>query len=545
MDSSRTSRYRSIAIRAAAVLTAGVIVMGLTTQTAQARTPDVPATAPAAPPVDSGPQKTAAPAPVKPAAPAPKVITGEQPLKPQADPPNKPLTASQSPTTIVASANRVAYGESTTLTVTIKRSTGSSAVISGTVKAAYVGHVAAAGTVVNGKAVIALPRDWNAGTRRVTMSYSGDTTHGASSAAINITRDKATPVVRASTPRTTYGTAAKVSVTIPRHGNGANPSGTIKAYQGSELLATGTVTNGKGTLTLPAGGSAQTHVVVVKYAGNSNYNAASGSNKVVISKASSALTIDPVSDVISSDRAHISLSVRTLWSYPTGTVTITSSGFPTVTAGLNMAGATVFLAPRKPGTYAVTVRYAGNTNYSSVSKTITVRIKPSTGTVTSFKGNGFHKVGGSGGVTPGLYRATTPAGASCYWERDRDNSFTEAAVIGHRLTKGPALIQITPTDKYVWINGCGTFTLVSQSKNLPYFRKSFPGNGTFVVGRDIAPGHYKETTAGCEFQYKRAQTGVSSDFISAWQTSGATDIYISPRTYIFETYGCSTWQRIP
>ena len=55
--------------------------------------------------------------------------------------------------------------------------------------------------------------------------------------------------------------------------------------------------------------------------------------KTLASRAASAQTVDPVSTVISSDRAHIPLSIRNPRAYPTGTVTLTSNVLPTIEGG--------------------------------------------------------------------------------------------------------------------------------------------------------------------------------------------------------------------
>ena len=97
-------------------------------------------------------------------------------------------------------------------------------------------------------------------------------------------------------------------------------------------------------------------------------------------------------------------------------------------------------------------------------------------------------------VAPGLYRAADPPD-SCRWlrlhgfheryDRDWERGGLSPNVVGGRPI---GIAEIRPEDAAFVSNGCGTWTLLSQ----PIAEPGEPfGDGTYVVGLDIAPGRYR------------------------------------------------------
>jgi hypothetical protein len=76
-------------------------------------------------------------------------------------------------------------------------------------------------------------------------------------------------------------------------------------------------------------------------------------------------------------------------------------------------------------------------------------------------GDGIFGVGTE--LQPGTYRTAGPSPAAfdnCYWERSRDNSGEQRAVIAEGLVSGPVTVTIKRTDGAFKSSGCETWTRV-------------------------------------------------------------------------------------
>jgi hypothetical protein len=79
----------------------------------------------------------------------------------------------------------------------------------------------------------------------------------------------------------------------------------------------------------------------------------------------------------------------------------------------------------------------------------------------------------------------------------------------------------------------------------PKATETIPGDGTFVVGREVRPGTYR--TAGgsnCYWARLRGLGGELSDVITNGNVTGPTTVLIRPSDKGFETTGCEGWQRV-
>jgi hypothetical protein len=76
---------------------------------------------------------------------------------------------------------------------------------------------------------------------------------------------------------------------------------------------------------------------------------------------------------------------------------------------------------------------------------------------------------------------------------------------------------------------------------------SIEGDGTFLVGDDIAPGTYRAaapTSGNCYWARLRDLDGGIKSIIANGNTSGPVVIRVAARDYAVETTGCETFQRI-
>ncbi len=68
------------------------------------------------------------------------------------------------------------------------------------------------------------------------------------------------------------------------------------------------------------------------------------------------------------------------------------------------------------------------------------------------------------------------------------------------------------------------------------------GDGTYVVGSDIAPGTYVTTGApGCYWERLSGLGGTFSEIITNGASEGQQYVAISPTDAGFSTEGCATW----
>ena len=93
-------------------------------------------------------------------------------------------------------------------------------------------------------------------------------------------------------------------------------------------------------------------------------------------------------------------------------------------------------------------------------------------------------------IAPGRYRAREPS-SECYWARlgDFSGEYGESSygfII--RRSDNSSVVDIAPDDAAFHSNGCGTWS--ADLTPIAEAGQAF-GDGTFIVGVDIAPGRYR------------------------------------------------------
>ena len=145
-------------------------------------------------------------------------------------------------------------------------------------------------------------------------------------------------------------------------------------------------------------------------------------------------------------------------------------------------------------------------------------------------------------IAPGFYRATSTPG-SCNWRRlDNDLEIIERG--------STTIVQILRSDEAFHSYGCGEWSDDLSSGVAP--GQPF-GDGTYIVGAEIAPGRYRSTTAsdGCTWQ---RLTGVSApddqriairsgfEYPSGLIVAGASVLVdIAPTDTYFHSKRCGAW----
>ncbi|MFE4920751.1 Ig-like domain repeat protein [Streptomyces sp. NPDC056661] len=179
-----------------------------------------------------------------------------------------------------ATAAKVAYGTTPKVSVSVTdthavTATGKVTVLEGT-------KVLGTGTLSGGKVSIALSNRLSATTHNLSVAYAGSSTLSASSTTVKLTVAKATPTVVTSHPTTVSHTAhAKLTATVKA--TGFVPTGKVQIMEGTKVLATGTLANGKAVVTLPTLRTGK-HTLHTHYTGTSTTLARNGANFTITSK---------------------------------------------------------------------------------------------------------------------------------------------------------------------------------------------------------------------------------------------------------------------
>ncbi|CDR09929.1 beta strand repeat-containing protein [Streptomyces iranensis] len=306
-----------------------------------------------------------------------------------------PLTVNQasSTTTLTITPPSPSCGQSVTLCAQVTTTAPGTCTPTGTVTFTIAGGPTLTGTLdATGQACVttsAIP----VGTHAVTATYSGDTGVAGSNAAGSVTVNQGVSTTTLSflpaspvcgQPVTL---CAQVTVAAP---STCTPTGTVTFTIAGGPTLTGTLdATGQACVTtsaIPVG----THAVTATYAGNTGVAGSSASGSVTVGQAASttALTITPASPVCGQPVTLCAQVTTTSpgTCTPTGTVTFTIAGGPTLTGTLNASGQACVTTSAIPvGTHAVTATYAGNTGVagSSASGSVTVGQAATTTTLTS------------------------------------------------------------------------------------------------------------------------------------------------------------------
>jgi hypothetical protein len=242
------------------------------------------------------------------------------------------------------------------------------------------------------------------GTYSLTAHYPGDATYGPSDSSpvsVTVAKENSQPqtfLVTSSgnTNTAVYGSpyllrvnvansAGQVCAPVASSGATACPTGTVALTNNGTTLDAGTYTlNSYGYLEdlsvqLPGG----TNSVKTAYAGDTSFNAATGTNAIAITPAVSELNAPTVQNYSVGSALTASAMVQSLSSGvpPTGTVTFLSNGVPvtgtTTYQGGNQTGSTPVAwltanftssisAFKTAGNYTITASYSGDGNYAPV-----------------------------------------------------------------------------------------------------------------------------------------------------------------------------------
>ncbi|WP_105972837.1 Ig-like domain repeat protein [Streptomyces geranii] len=180
--------------------------------------------------------------------------------------------------TTKASVATTAYGKAPKVAVTV---TGSHGVVpSGKVTVKEGTTTLGTGTLNSaGKVTVSLSNRLKVATHTLTVSYAGAAKLNASSTTASLKVTKATPAVGTTAPAS-VAHSARAKVTVKVTATGTTPGGTVRIYEGSRVVATGTLSAGKVTITLPKLAKGK-HTLRAFYAGSTTVLSKYGVNFVI------------------------------------------------------------------------------------------------------------------------------------------------------------------------------------------------------------------------------------------------------------------------
>ena len=212
--------------------------------------------------------------------------------------------------------------------------------------------------IVNGKVTKAIP-GLAAGNHTVIVKYNGDDKYVTAEIAKSINVAKANPVLNVVIADVDYNNVFTIEATLNGVNNAKLTGDIIVTVYGKDYVVS--VVNGKGTLTadkLDAG----YYAFSAKFAGNDNYNSVIDSGSFKVNKIASTMDIS-VDDINVGEDVTVTVSVPV---DATGDVVITVNG-KDYTVAIKDGKAVQTISGLGAGSYDVTVKYAGDNNYNTIS----------------------------------------------------------------------------------------------------------------------------------------------------------------------------------
>jgi subtilisin family serine protease len=197
----------------------------------------------------------------------------------------------------------------------------------------------------------------------------------ATSNTVTVSVGKATPTVTLSAASSAkLGATVSTTVTVATVA-GVVPTGKVTVKLGSTSV-TGTLSKGKATVSVAAK-KAGAQTLSATYAGDANYASASAKSKTVtVAKAAATVKVSAATSVKKGATLTATVTVATVGGVvPSGKVTVKLAGGTTATGTLSKGKVAVKVKATSTGKRALTVSYAGDSNFNKGSKSATVTVK--------------------------------------------------------------------------------------------------------------------------------------------------------------------------
>ena len=287
-----------------------------------------------------------------------------------------------STTTVELESTSVAFGDTTTATVTVASDPIAKGDVTVTVDGASV-----SGTLEDGVATIELPDTLSVGTHLVTAAYAGSTKVAASAATtqLAVVATDVTLAIEASASSPAYGTPVSLDLALESTAGALPASTKVLVYDGAKVIATTTVAaSGSATVTLPQLAIGAHSLTAEAIAGATVGGAVSEAITVTVVKAASTatLSLSAKSATLKKTKLTATVVVKSAASAtPNGTVTISVSGkvVKTVTMTAASKGKVTIILPAftSRGNLSVIATYKGNSTIAAdTSSTVVAKVTP-------------------------------------------------------------------------------------------------------------------------------------------------------------------------
>lgn len=403
-----------------------------------------------------------------------------------------------------------------------------------------VGSLRLDGELTDGWTYVRLPAKLPIGTHTVTVTYLGSDDHLAGTATTTATRTKIISNVYAAAEQGTYGKKSRITLEVgPSRVVTATGSVVLRASSGKKV-SSATLKGGKAVLTVPADWKPGKRTLTISYSGDKHFTTTVEKLTHKVAKAKPKITVAKVATVEEGKRAVVSVRVSGAGQRPTGTVRVTLGAKLLASKDLKKGFTKLTLPPVRYGKHNLTVTYTGDSRYlrASVRKPMEVIIVPKG--ARSF-GNGTHTVNQQ--VRSGLYRSVGFP-RLCEWRRLGTYPTGQTRYLANGANHDYVLVRILPTDTSFSSRLCGRWTLVADTGHLPFYGNTFPGDGDFLVGKDIRSGTYRQTSPDCEVDFWSDASRVESTRIgNVWHVRNK-DIVIPEGTFLLTSRDCANWKRV-
>src|SRR6185312_6810107 len=146
----------------------------------------------------------------------------------------------------------------------------------------------------------------------------------------------------------------------------AQPTGTITYTIGSGTSQSAVIASGSATLTIPTSQASGTYAIALNYAGDGNYNAATGSVSLMVNQQATTITLASSATTITLGQpvTFVATVAPAAGGSPSGTVSFYDGATLLATSTISGGIATYSTSTLAPGvTHVISARFSGDANY--------------------------------------------------------------------------------------------------------------------------------------------------------------------------------------
>jgi autotransporter-associated beta strand protein len=282
-----------------------------------------------------------------------------------------------------SSQGTTVYGQAVTFTTSVTVKAPGTGTPTGTVTFRDGGVTLGTVPVAGGSVSFTTTAPLSVGSHSITATYNGDSNFNSSSSPAAFTQvvtkaDTNVGTVSSNQSPSGFGQAVTFTVTVSARAPGTGtPTGTVTFLEGTTALGTGTLSGGTASFTTSSL-AAGAHSITASYAGDGNFNTGSSTSAFVqvVNRTTTAVAISSsVNPSTFGQSVTFSVTVTAgapANGVPTGSVTLTVDGGSAQTATLDNTGhATLATAAVPAGQHTITATYNGDSNFGTVSTSIT------------------------------------------------------------------------------------------------------------------------------------------------------------------------------